>query len=149
MSFASRRQQTQQGLTLIEVLIALIVLSIGLLSIATLQLRSLQYSQSSFERSIAVMQANDLVERMWAGTCQLYTGPENNRVLDGDVLDAITAAWQQDHAGDVSDWAGLVADASSISPGVFAIDITWTDMHDESVEHVFTYRAKVPDLGCD
>lgn len=152
MKSPENKWRSQNGLTLIEVLIALVVLSIGLLSVATMQLRALQFSQSSFERSIAVMQANDLVERMWAGTCSLYVDGE----IDTDVLAAITDSWRRDIAvtwahydeEDDLDWSAEV-DVSDIGSSVFSVEIAWTEMQDETIENSFSYRAKVPDLGCD
>ncbi len=53
-----------KGFTLIEVLIALIVLAIGLLGMATLMMASLQSSQGAAQRSAATVVAYDLIERM-------------------------------------------------------------------------------------
>jgi prepilin-type N-terminal cleavage/methylation domain-containing protein len=58
-----------RGFTLIEVLVTLVVISIGMLSVAQLQARALQHSHSSLQRTVAVVQANDLLERMWSGYC--------------------------------------------------------------------------------
>lgn len=53
-----------KGFTLIEVLIALIILAIGLLGMATLMMSSLQSSQGAAHRSAATVVAYDLIERM-------------------------------------------------------------------------------------
>ena len=55
-----------QGFTLIEVLIAIIVLSIGLLGLAGLQLTSLRNSNSAYTRSQAVILSYDIVDRIRA-----------------------------------------------------------------------------------
>jgi type IV pilus assembly protein PilV len=52
------------GFSLVEVLIALLVLCIGLLGMVSLQGRGLQLSQSANQRSTAIMLAQDLVEMM-------------------------------------------------------------------------------------
>jgi type IV pilus assembly protein PilV len=57
------------GFTLIEVLITVLITSIGLLALAAMQVRALQDSHSSFQRTLVIVQANDLVERLWAGRC--------------------------------------------------------------------------------
>ncbi len=54
------------GLTLIEVLIALVVLSIGLLGLAGLQTTSLQSNTSAYHRTQATALAYDLADRMRA-----------------------------------------------------------------------------------
>ena len=56
----------QAGFTLIEILIAVIVLSIGLLGVATLQLTSKRGNFEAMQRASATMYAEDLVERMRA-----------------------------------------------------------------------------------
>ncbi len=52
------------GFSLIEVMISVVVLSIGVLGMVALQSRGLQLTQSSAERSNAAMLADDLLERM-------------------------------------------------------------------------------------
>jgi type IV pilus assembly protein PilV len=53
-----------QGLTLIEVLVAVFVLAIGLLGAASLQLVGSRGNNSAYLRSQATILANDLAERM-------------------------------------------------------------------------------------
>ncbi len=55
-----------QGMTLIEVLVSVLVLSLGLLGIAALQSMALRGGQSSLESSQAVMQATSIFEAMRA-----------------------------------------------------------------------------------
>lgn len=56
----------ESGIGMIEVLITLLILTIGLLGTAQLQLINLQNSRASEARMIATMLANDLSERMRA-----------------------------------------------------------------------------------
>ncbi len=58
--------RTQQGFTLIEVLIAVVILAVGLLGMASLTLNSLQSSQGAALRSQASSLAGDLAERLRA-----------------------------------------------------------------------------------
>ena len=53
-----------KGFTLLEVLVALLVLSIGLLGLAGLQTLSLRNNQSAFQRSQAVVLAYDALDRV-------------------------------------------------------------------------------------
>jgi type IV pilus assembly protein PilV len=57
-------RRSQGGFTLIEVLIAVIVLSIGLLGVASLQLTSKRGNFEAMQRAAATLYAEDLVERM-------------------------------------------------------------------------------------
>ena len=54
----------QQGLSLIEVMIALAVFSFGLLALAALMASGLKYNTSALHRSYATSQAYDIAERM-------------------------------------------------------------------------------------
>ena len=135
---ASRPAQTS-GFTLIEILIALLVLSVGLLGLAAVQFQSLQNSHASYERSMATMQARDLVERLWGGICDLYDNGGN--IVPG-AEDEIFEAWKDDHTivGTFAeqDWdAGLNPDSNT---GVWTIIIEWTGRaqgQEERIEHFF------------
>jgi type IV pilus assembly protein PilV len=56
----------QSGFSLLEVLITLIILSIGLLGIAAMQLKGLQSAHSAYHRTLASTIAVDGSERLWA-----------------------------------------------------------------------------------
>ena len=58
--------RTQRGVTLIEALITLFVLSVGLLGMAALQLVSIQENSSAFRHTQAIWFANDMADRMRA-----------------------------------------------------------------------------------
>jgi len=65
-----------RGFSLIEVLVATVVLSIGLLGLASLQVSGLRVGQSSFYRAQAAQLATDMADRMRANsgeapTCEL------------------------------------------------------------------------------
>lgn len=54
--------KTAKGFSLIEVLMALLLTTIGVLGMVALQGRSIQYTQDSVQRNTAVELANDLIE---------------------------------------------------------------------------------------
>jgi len=56
--------QHNAGFTLLEVLIALLVLSVGLLGLASLQTRGLATGHNAYLRSQAVLLAQDMAERI-------------------------------------------------------------------------------------
>lgn len=56
----------QKGVGLLEVLIAVLVLSVSLLAIASMQSRSLHYNQSAYVRSQVNIFASDIFERIRA-----------------------------------------------------------------------------------
>lgn len=68
----------QKGTSLIEVLISVLVVAIGLLGIAALQASSIRYNHSSHLRSIAISQANNMVDRMYANSRGVELGHYSN-----------------------------------------------------------------------
>jgi type IV pilus assembly protein PilV len=66
--------KTSRGFTLIEVLVALVVLSIGLLGVAALQLSSLRMNGSAASRSQATLLAYDVADRMRANKAAALAG---------------------------------------------------------------------------
>lgn len=78
------------GFSLIEVLVALLVLSIGLLGLAALQTTGLKFNHQSYERTQAVMQAYDIIDRMRANKSGAVSGgsPTINATYDNVALGA-------------------------------------------------------------
>lgn len=59
-----KKLHKQQGMGLVEVLVALIILALGVLGFSALQLRALSAAQDATEQSVAMSTARDLAERM-------------------------------------------------------------------------------------
>jgi type IV pilus assembly protein PilV len=86
----------QSGLSLIEVMIAIVIVSVGLLGIAGLQLKGLQYSNESHLRNQAVLQVLDMADRMRANI-------EGVADADYDQLEGMPTGTQPDcSSGDCS-----------------------------------------------
>lgn len=64
----------ERGFTLIEVLVALVVLSIALLGLAALQLESLKHNTDAYFRTQATMLAYDIIDRMRANSDEAKNG---------------------------------------------------------------------------
>jgi type IV pilus assembly protein PilV len=62
----SSRLQRSRGVTLIEVLVALVIVAVGLLGLAGLQVRGLSIQKDAHGRAIATQLALDLADRMRA-----------------------------------------------------------------------------------
>lgn len=95
----------QQGLTLIEVLVALLVLSIGLAGMAAMHLSALKNASSSYYRSLASTIALDYEERLWLESA---TAPATDLDADGcpktdAIRNELVAAWTSDQPA--WDWA--------------------------------------------
>jgi len=62
--FTTRRKQT--GATLIEVMVSLLVFSVGVLGMVAMQGKATTYAVDSENRSRAALLANEIVAAMWA-----------------------------------------------------------------------------------
>lgn len=80
--------QRARGFYLLEILIAVVVLSIGLLGIGNLQLKSKRANFESSQRSVAALLAQDMLVRMRANPSALdiYTSGGNGRTLTGSSI---------------------------------------------------------------
>ena len=65
-SLNNTRRKDQVGFTLVEVLVALLVLSFGLLGLAMLQVAGQKFTSDSYMRSQATILAYDIIDRMRA-----------------------------------------------------------------------------------
>lgn len=79
--------RSMRGFSMIEVLIALIVLAVGLLGFALLQTMSLRFAQSANYRTQATNLAYDLLDQMRANRFQAawYSGTSGASFNAGDV----------------------------------------------------------------
>lgn len=89
-------QQQQTGFTLLEVLVALLILSFGLLGLAALQTFGLRFTHQSYERTQATYLIEDIVERMRANPIGTQNGDyliarTNNPAAAGASSNCLTA----------------------------------------------------------
>lgn len=66
-----------KGFTLIEVLVSVVVFSIGLIGLASLQTISLKHNNDSYMRSQAILLAQDIADRMRANSLGVANGDYN------------------------------------------------------------------------
>jgi len=79
----------QAGFTMIEVLVAVVVLALGLLGFALLQTMNMRFTQSANHRTQATNMAYDLLDQMRANRQQAwwYSGTTGASFNPGDVTD--------------------------------------------------------------
>lgn len=117
-------QCNQRGVTLLEVLISIVVLSVGLLGYAGLQTVSMKNNTSAFQRSQATMLTYDIVDRMRANKPNLASYSVAIGVL-GTYPDVIS--WKNDVAAALPDGkASIAVDLA----GNAKITIQWDDNRD-------------------
>jgi type IV pilus assembly protein PilV len=96
--------RNERGFTLLEVLIALLILSIGLLGLAALQTVGLRSNQMAVMRTQATHQAYDMTDRMRANP---VATDASEYVITTGQSPADTAATGQ-AMQDLTDWRGMV-----------------------------------------
>ena len=126
-----------RGFTLLEVLIALLILSFGLLGLAALQAYSVKANQSAHFRSQATALSNMMLDNIRANRSQLpaYYSNEYVEFACDDVPETSPRAlndlgtWRQQIACQLPSGRGAVA---PISANEVAVCIRWTDARWES-----------------
>jgi type IV pilus assembly protein PilV len=137
MSPASPRAHAarQQGASLIEVMIAVLIMAIGLLGIAAMQTAALRNSQGSLERSQAVISSYTMVDAMRANRDAALAGAYNTSgflcATDGTGALANTdrAEWIKAWRDSLGVGSGDTAACGSIdcASGVCTIALRWDD----------------------
>lgn len=135
-----RRGLNERGFSLIEVLVALLVLSIGLLGLAMLQVQGMRANTDAYLRTQATMLAYDLIDRMRINNVAAQTGAYTASAAPTGVTncEAISGGCQvpADRAKwDLSQWykalgdtlPGYQASVSAPSGNKIGITISWTN----------------------
>ena len=150
-----RAMNKNAGFTLIEVLIAMVVLAVGLLGLAGLQATSLRNNQSAYNRSQATQLAYDLADRMRANSSlvkgnylTIFMAPSAATCATGDTPCTACAAMAnpctpaQMSVKDLFEWnlalAGTLPSGTgevTITGAVYAIRVNWDDNHDGMVNN--------------
>ena len=142
----------QHGFSLVEVLIALVIMSVGMLGIAGLYVQSMQAGRTSMFRHHAVTLAGDVADRIRAnpraGVAYAGAGADNNCVLGGvDCNEAAMAAndiflWAQQAVDSLPNGAVAVVFDDTVVPPTYAITVSW----DEPGENL-GYTITIPVRG--
>lgn len=82
---------TQRGIVLLEALVALLIFAVGVLGLIGLQATSVKQAAAAEYRSTAVLQANDLISRMW--TADRFATDWSNQ-FDSATAGASYTAWK-------------------------------------------------------
>ncbi|MGB5164268.1 MAG: type IV pilus modification protein PilV [Woeseiaceae bacterium] len=151
-SISSLSMRRHSGFSLVEVLIALIIMSVGMLGIAGLYVQSMQAGRTSVFRHHAVTLAGDVADRIRAnpraGVAYASIGADNNCVNQGtDCNPAAMAAhdiFLWDAQADDTLPAGTVSvnyDGAALPPQ-YTIVVAWTEAGEN-----LNYTIAIPVLG--
>ena len=104
----------QRGLTLIESMVALVVISIGLLGLAGLQLTGMQQNSSALHQSKAVWAGYTMADRIRANNIRFanYSGIDTNDPYSQDCMSA-PCTNDQLVTADAAEWTDSVRELPS------------------------------------
>ena len=127
-----KSRNKQQGISMLEVLITALILSLGLLGLAGLQVKSMQFNHSAYLRSQATLLAYDITDRMranqaavTAGNYDKVTTPPPSAVASCKTTTGCTAS--QMAQNDLREWKDAVAATLPNGLAISCIDSTPID----------------------
>lgn len=138
------RPTLKNGFTLIEVLIAIIVLSVGLLGLAALLSQGMRVTHDSYLLAVATQQAEDMAERMRANPTETAkaAGSGGYDALSGkgtstDDCETNTCTSIERAAFDHALWSSVNQDLFGVGKEgtvvrngeVFNISLTWSEVN--------------------
>ena len=142
-----------QGFSLVEAMVALVVLAVGMLGIAGLYVTTLRSGGGAINRMQAVGLAEDLADRIRANRTAnvAYQGAAANNNCYGagavDCAPALMAAndlfvWQQQvtNPQTLPGGAGNVAVAGAAPPYTYTITVSWTEQGGLVLNYILTLQ---------
>lgn len=119
----------QQGFTLLEVLVAMLVLSIGLLGLAGLMASSLRNNQSAYYRSQATWLAYDVIDRMRTNrpNAAAYIVGIGGASAEPGIAGIDITDWKAMIANTLPEGDGSVAVVAAGTARTVTVDIQWND----------------------
>jgi type IV pilus assembly protein PilV len=130
----------QVGFSMIEVMVAVLLLSIGLIGYSTLQVRAVKATQSSLQRTAASVLASNIIESMRINKSIAVNPPYPYNIAnicsppapDGTLAQSDLNAWflsLQNALGNAESTCADItcANVSSGAPGTCTVNIFWDD----------------------
>ena len=103
--------QRQDGTSLLEVLITIVILAFGMLGLAGLQSKIQQAEMESFQRAQAILLLSDMAERIGANRADAASYVVASPVGTGDPATDCTAI-VADYSRDICEWSDALKGAS-------------------------------------
>ena len=155
------RRRRADGITLIEVLVSVVILSFGLLGLANLQSKMHVAEVEAYQRAQAVLALADMSERISANRTQAASYVSVGLIGAGDSQPTSCAGIAAGPAHDLCEWSNTLKGgaegasnafgargcitqvqppgiAGACKPGIYEVTVTWQGM----------VRSTTPSLAC-
>lgn len=153
--------RSQNGSTMIEVLVTIVIISFGLLGVAALQVTGLKNNKSAVDRSQASVMAYDLIDRMRVNRKQTKDGNYNTGTTliswnGSAIAGGVTFSGMADK--DVTDWITTVSKRlpegkatieAAANATVIRITIQWDDSRGSGGGSTQTLSVETQGCGAD
>ena len=127
--------RVQSGSSLIESMIALLILALGMLGVVALQANAIRFSSDSVYRAQAAVSASSFIEAARSagpGALPLYTGPEGARFV----------SWKNALASTLPGADLYPPEAAVLPNGDFRVSVRWK-LPDEKTPHSYVLRTRL------
>lgn len=147
--FVNSKHRRSSGFSIIEVLVALLVLAIGLLGLAALQAQGLRFNHDAYVRTQATHLAYDIIDRMRANRTNVaaYTTPDPG--LACDPTDASVnmdlSCWYESLAAALPGGDGLIT--ANGAANFYDITVRWVDRTPRDFGGAVRAPASAADCG--
>ncbi len=145
---------TQRGFSLLEVMIALVIMSIGMLGIAGLYVNSLQAGRTAMFRHNAIILASDVADRIRANRAAgaAYAEAAGNNNLCHKAVECDEAAmaandiflWQEQANATLPDGDVEVEFDDAGPVWNYTINVTWAESTLAEADQELTYSVEIP-----
>lgn len=169
-----RHARRTDGFTVVEVLISLLILSVGLMGLATLQVVGLQNTHGGAQRAQAAFLAYDITDRMRTNTAAVTAGSYNlaaqgtagtggmgaavpNPIVLVDCFGAAAncsatqmaahdlGQWQTQLGAYLNNGTGAIATVDNITTTLVTISIQWADAYTvDTGNEIATFTTELP-----
>lgn len=141
----------QRGFTLIEIMVAVVVLAIGLLGLAGLQATSLRFNSSAYLRSQATNLAYDIADRMRVNAVAARGGAYDGVALQNTPPACAVVGLAGTVANqDIQAWRNALTCTLPLGTGsiarngrVFTITVQWDDSRGQQPAQQFTMMTDI------
>jgi len=154
----------QDGFTLLEVLIAVVILSIGLLGVAGMQAVSLKNNHAAYTKTLATNLASDIAERIRANPLghDYYAGFDSSGTIASPpscISSSNGCTPEQLAKYDLYYWSKPIVDTSSPAlpqgqatisrtADVFTVTLFWRERNLKGIAHQQCVTGQADDVAC-